>query len=348
MVAIGLATAFICAAMGLAWSDEKSQPWYTWAGMNCGEPGAYLRCPQPDVANDASCKDSCERCTHCVATVVSYAAPGQPKCLFRGCDTKCAYYDRDVGGGMVEPLPDAFPSQHLTLHSRVLTPHFCRQFAYDHHGVAGSVTTHKPYLTWTGMDCNEANAQTLQCAEPAEATPERCQIACDDCSYCVAVVMVQSVGGKAKCEFRGCDTSCGCYSTGSGQCAQDLPPTDALASEGHVLFSKMLDPHFCRDFAFTHGGVAGHVVSKAIPKTSFWAVEFQGPSEHSLLKRSQHVRWSTAVLACMAVAAISTMASVLFWARAAHRQSAVHRNLIATDAVEAQEAATGTDGRSAI
>jgi hypothetical protein len=36
------------------------------------------------------------------------------------------------------------------------------------------------------------------------------------------------------------------------------------------------------------------------------------------------------------------MASVLFWARAAHRQPAIHRNLIATDAMEAQEAATGS------
>jgi len=342
MVAVVLMGAFAFSTMASAWGDDKWQPWYTWADMNCGEPGAELYCPQPDVADDASCKDSCDGCTHCVATVVSYAIPGQPKCLFKGCDTSCGCYQ---GGGEIAckagPPAAAFASQHLTLHSRGISPHFCRQFAYDHHGVAGSVAAYKPYFSWTGMDCNEPNAEVLQCAEPAEATPERCQIACDDCQGCVAAVLFKGDGGKARCEFRGCDTSCGCYSQGSGQCSQGSPPVDAHASKEYDLFSKVITPHFCRGFAYTHGGVAGHVVSKAMSKTNLWADVPKRPSEHSALKWSGRIHWPTAVL-CIAVAAISAMASVSLWARAAHRQRKIVRDLSAADALEAQEAAAGT------
>jgi len=325
-----------------AWSDDQGKPWYSWDDMNCGEPGADLYCAQPDVADDASCKNSCDGCTNCVATVVSKAKPGQPKCLFRGCDTSCGCYP---GGGEIAckagPPAAAFPSQHLTLHSRRIAPHFCRQFAYDHHGVAGSVTAYKPYFSWAGMDCNEPNAEVLQCAEPAEATPKRCQIACDDCPGCVAAVLFKGDAGKARCEFRGCDTSCGCYPQGSGQCAQGSPPFDARASKAHALFSKVIEPHFCRGFAYTHGGVAGHVVSRAMPKTNLWADGPKRPSQQSALKWSGHVRWPTAAL-CVAIAAIVAMASLSLWARAAHRQPTIVRDLLATDAVEAQEAAAGT------
>jgi len=342
MVAVVLMNAFTFSTMVLARSDDKWQPWYTWNDMNCGEPGADLYCAQPDVADDASCKEACDGCTHCVATVVSHAIPGQSRCLFRGCDTSCGCYQ---DGGEVAckagPPTAAFRSQHLTLHSRGISPHFCRQFAYDHHGVAGSVTAYKPYFTWNYMDCNEPNAEVLQCAEPAEATPETCQVACDDCLDCVAAVLFQVDGGKAKCGFRGCDTSCGCYSQGSGQCAQGSPPVDAHASKAHALFSKVITPHFCRSFAYTHGGVAGHVVSEAMPKTNLWLDEPDRPSEHPVLKWSGNVHWPTAVL-CIAVAATSTMASVSLWARASHRQSMIVRDLPVTGVEEAQAATAGT------
>jgi len=321
--------------MALAWG-EKMPPWFAWTDMNCGEPGAQVvPCLQPEVANDESCKDSCEGCDYCVGTAVSYATPSQPTCFFKGCDTSCGCYDGECKAG---PPADAFPSKSVTLHSKRLPPHYCRQFAYAHDGVAGHLNTHrKPYLTWTGLDCNEANAEAPKCAEPLEATPERCQIACDSCNGCVAAVLLQIAGGRPKCEFRGCDTSCGCYSDGPGQCAEGVPPSSAYVLKEHVLFSKVLDPHFCRAFAYTHGGVAGHVVSEAMPKTSLW-----GASEFSMAaKRSVHVRRPVAVLACIGVAAISTMTFVLLWVRTAHHraQAVVVHNLNAAEAVEAQEAA---------
>jgi hypothetical protein len=47
-------------------------------------------------------------------------------------------------------------------------------------------------------------------------------------------------------------------------------------------------------------------------------------------------------MACIAVAAISTMASMSLWAHDAQRHPAIVCNLIAADVVEGQEAATGT------
>jgi len=76
-------------------------------------------------------------------------------------------------------------------------------------------------------------------------------------------------------------------------------------------------------------------------KTNLWADVPKRPSEHSALKWSGHIHWPTAVL-CIAVAAISAMASVSLWARAAHRQRKIVRDLSAADALEAQEAAAGT------